>query len=203
MEPSEILWSPKEIEMINMEEIFQQKPSIIKKAETYLNQLKEEIINEISRSEKSFPPGTDVTKGQLVRGENHKGFPFLSMDMPQRFSKSEMFTYRTLFWWGHYLGFSFILKGSSLAKYLNLLLKRKQGLENLYFSCHKSPWEWELKNFNSLIKTPNEEIRKTIDTIQYLKIFRFFPVYEPSFKTLNWPATGLKIYKDMTDAFLY
>jgi len=199
-------WSGREIEMINVVEVFRQKPAIMKKAEDYLNQLKQALIEETAHSQKLFPPETDLTKGQLVRGENHKGFPFLSLDMPKKFSRSEMFTYRTLFWWGHYLVFAFILKGEKLPQYLNRLLAGKHGpaAGAIQFACHKTPWEWEWTsdNFKNVAQTPDEEIRQSIDSIQYLKLCRFFPVSDPSFTSLDWTAAGLTAYREMTELFL-
>ncbi|MFQ5443447.1 MAG: hypothetical protein ACE5EK_02400, partial [Nitrospinales bacterium] len=104
-------WSQHEIKMINETEVFLHKPSIMKNAERQLNRLKDSMVEKLAKWEGRYPEGTDLIKGQLARGENHMGFPFLSMDIPQKFSKTEMFTFRTLFWWGHYLGFALILKG--------------------------------------------------------------------------------------------
>ena len=104
-------WSRDEWDLINVTEIFRRKPAILKKVESYLEELRTALADELKTHPKSYPPDTDLTKGQIARGENHKGFPFLSLDLPQKFSKTEFFTYRTLFWWGHYLGFSLILKG--------------------------------------------------------------------------------------------
>ena len=192
-------WSAKEIEMINVVDVFAHKPNIIKKAEQNLIQLKDKLIAEISIHKKHIPSAADISKGQIAKGENHKGFPFISMDMPQQFSKTEMFTYRTLFWWGHYLGFSFILKGDDLQVYLDRMISRKetQASAEIYFSSNPSPWEWEWteENFKSLSKTPEEEIRQVVNSIQYLKLIRFYSLKDPGFAGLDWPVAGLKAYR--------
>ena len=102
-------WSDQEFDMINFVDVFHSKPGIMKKAEGLLTELKNSLVKEIPLLDLILPPETDVIKGQIVRGENYKGFPFISLDMPQRFSKTEMFTYRTVFWWGHCLVFSFCM----------------------------------------------------------------------------------------------
>ena len=108
-------WSPFEVKLLNTVDIFLHKPAIMKKAEANLTALKQEVIKTLSQAPHPCPPESDIVKGQIVRGENHKGFPFISLDMPQMFSKSQMFTYRTLFWWGHDLIFSLILKQENQA----------------------------------------------------------------------------------------
>ena len=65
-------------------------PRLMKKAEASLIELKDQIVNKLSQEPHPCPPESDITKGQIVRGENHKGFPFISLDMPQTFSKTQM-----------------------------------------------------------------------------------------------------------------
>jgi len=199
-------WSQQEIKMVNVMDVFQQKPAIMKKAESHLMELKAALVEEAAAAKKLFPPGTDIAKGQVARGENHEGFPFISMDMPQKFSKIEMFTYRTLFWWGHYLGFSFILKGEALPGYLDRIAAAKScpASENIFFACHESPWEWgwSEENFKNLAKTSEEEIRQIISNIQYIKLCRVYPLNEPAFAGLDWVSAGLETYRNMTQLFL-
>ena len=107
-------WQLKDMEMISHVEVFLNKPAILKKVENRLTNLKDAMAIELLSCAHQLPSGTDIEKGQIARGENHNGFPFLSLDIPQNFSKTEMYTFRTLFWWGHYLGFSMILKGDTL-----------------------------------------------------------------------------------------
>ena len=199
-------WSSHEMAMVNVVDVFQSKPAIMKKVEAYLTQLKDQLVAEIAVNCESFPQGVDITKGQFARGENHKGFPFISMDMPQLFTKTEMFTYRTLFWWGHYLGFSFMLKGEGLPIYLDRLMAGKEtpASENVYIACNASPWEWgwTQENFKLLSAMPEEQARKIIASIQYIKLCRFYPLNDPAFASLDWKATGLNVYRDMTGLIL-
>ena len=129
-------WRPKDLEMISHVEVFQNKPAILKKVESRLTKLKEAMALELLPCVAQLPSGTNIEKGQIARGENHNGFPFLSLDIPQNFSKTEMYTYRTLFWWGHYLGFSLILKGDKLKTYFQRLAENcsEPTFQNIYLS---------------------------------------------------------------------
>jgi len=194
-------WSRDEWDLINVTEIFRRKPAILKKVESYLEELRTALADELKTHPKSYPPDTDLTKGQIVRGENHKGFPFLSLDMPQKFSKTEFFTYRTLFWWGHYLGFSLILKGPDLETYLNRMIEYRQDAtcENIYLSQHNSPWEWEFSDthFTKISELSRNKIQEVADRLQYLKLMRFFPVSDKSFPELNWTQAGVQSFRDL------
>jgi hypothetical protein len=193
-------WTSHEIGMLNHVEVFLHKPAIMKKGELFLNALGGGIIKELAGSNITFPPGTKLDKTQLARGENNKGFPFLSLDIPQMFSKTEMFTFRTLFWWGHYLGFSLILKGDHLPRYTETLIAKKSLLANVFLAITPTPWEWTLNDQNFLqIETASDgEIQKIIERIEYIKITRFFPMNEPSFQTLNWVEAGVTAWKDLS-----
>ena len=199
-------WSHHEWDLINVTEVFKHKPAILKKAESYLEELRSALATELKAHPKPYPPGTDLTKGQIARGENNKGFPFLSLDIPQKFSKTEFFTYRTLFWWGHYLGFSLILKGPDLDTYLNRLKEYRQdaACENVYLSQHASPWEWEFskKHFAKVSELSKNEIQEVADRLQYLKLMRFFPVSEKSFPELNWAQAGVQSFRDLVHLVL-
>lgn len=195
-------WSSHEIKLINHVEVFLHKPGIMKKAEQYLNALGDAMILELAQSKIPFPPETKLEKIQLTRGENHKGFPYLSLDIPQMFTKTEMFTFRTMFWWGHYLGFSLILKGIDLPRYTDNLLKEKNNSHfgNVYLSAATTPWEWSRTddNFKNIHETSGEELQKIIETVEYIKLVRFCPVNDESFKKLDWVPAGISSWRDLS-----
>ena len=195
-------WSPLEVKLLNTVDIFLHKPSIIKKAETNLTTLKQEIIKTLSQAPHPCPPESDIAKGQIVRGENHKGFPFISLDMPQMFSKSQMFTYRTLFWWGHDLIFSLILKQENQAPLIEKLIQLKEHPEwkDIQLATAPTPWEWErdFKNFTPLFGASEIKIRNTINSIKYIKLCRFYSLASPEFPELNWADAGLATWKTLS-----
>jgi hypothetical protein len=137
-----------------------------------------------------------------VRGENHNGFPFISLDMPQMFSKSKMFTYRTLFWWGHDLIFSLILKQenqSSLIEKL-ILLKDHPEWKDIQLATTPTPWEWEksTNNFIPLHQASEIKIRDTINAVNYIKLCRFYSLASSEFLELNWADAGLATWKTLS-----
>jgi hypothetical protein len=198
------IWAEKELKLINHIEVFQAKPAILKKVEDRLVALQKSLEEEITLA--TLPQGVTLTRNQIARGENHNGFPYLSLDYPQNFSKTEMFTFRTLFWWGHYLGFSLILKGENLKSYTARLLENRstEPFKNIYISLAPNPWEWEINDNNFLLasqSSPND-LHKTIFELDYLKIIRVFPVTGEKFMTLNWAQSGLQFWRDLTPVTL-
>ena len=194
-------WSEKELRLVNHVEVFQTKPTILKKVEQRLITLQKALEQEITRISLDLPDGLDLVKNQIARGENHKGFPYLSLDYPQNFSKIEMFTMRTLFWWGHYLGFSLILKGKKLSIYLEKLIEncQKEPYNNIYVSLAPDPWEWEIIDENFLLAShlKTESLQKIIQPLGYLKLIRVFPIKNQNFMGLDWSKEGVQFWKDL------
>ena len=195
-------WSPFEVKLLNTVDIFLHKPAIMKKAEANLTALKQEVIKTLSQEPHPCPPESDIVKGQIVRGENHKGFPFISLDMPQMFSKNQMFTYRTLFWWGHDLIFSLILKQENQAPLIEKLIQLKEHpeWEDIQLAISPTPWEWEngMKNFIPIFGTSETKIRDTINSVKYIKICRFYSLASSEFPKLNWADAGLATWKTLS-----
>ena len=195
-------WSPLEVKLLNTVDIFLHKPAIMKKAEANLTALKQEVIKTLSQAPHPCPPESDIVKGQIVRGENHKGFPFISLDMPQMFSKSQMFTYRTLFWWGHDLIFSLILKQENQAPLIEKLIQLKEHPEwkDIQLAIAPTPWECEkdMKNFIPLFGASEIKIRDTINSVKYIKLCRFYSLASPEFSKLNWADAGLATWKTLS-----
>ena len=194
-------WSEKELRLVNHVEVFQNKPTILKKVEQRLITLQKALAQEVNLISANLPSGIDLVKNQIARGENHNGFPYLSLDYPQNFSKKEMLTMRTLFWWGHYLGFSFILKGEKLSIYLERLIENchKKSYKNIYVSIAPDPWEWEIidENFVLASQLETESPQKIVCSLDYLKIIRVFSVKSQNFKTLDWSEAGVQFWKDL------
>ena len=195
-------WSPLEVKLLNMVDIFLHKPAIMKKVEANLTALKQVVIKTLSQEPHTCPPESDIVKGQIVRGENHKGFPFISLDMPQMFSKSQMFTYRTLFWWGHNLIFSLILKQDNQDPLIEKLIQLKEHPEwkDVQLAIAPTPWEWEkdMKNFIPLFGTSDIKIKDTINSVKYIKICRFYSLASSEFPKLNWADAGLATWKTLS-----
>jgi hypothetical protein len=197
-------WRPKDLEMISHLEVFQNKPAILKKVESRLTKLKEAMALELLPCVAQLPSGTNIEKGQIARGENHNGFPFLSLDIPQNFSKNEMYTYRTLFWWGHYLGFSLILKGDKLKTYFQRLAENcsEPHFQNIYLSQASTPWEWRLGQKYFIPVSDQQAWTEKSNLLDYMKIMRFYSIDDASFKELDWTQVGVKFWRDMSSVCL-
>jgi hypothetical protein len=123
---------------------FPAKAAIAEKVKHWLTELRDALKKETAAHRFLAPEGTDFQQGQLVKGEHLLNFPYHYLDCPKYFSPGEMFTYRTLVWWGHHVVFALILQGPNLACYkANLLAAYEQLADReLALLMTDTPWEW-------------------------------------------------------------
>src|SRR5688500_20050079 len=48
---------------------------------------------------------------KISKGENYMGLPYVMLDYPRCFGKSDTFAIRTMFWWGNFFSVTLHLKG--------------------------------------------------------------------------------------------
>jgi len=123
---------------------FPSKAAIAEKITRWLTELRDRLRPELENARLLMPAGTDLLQGQLVRGEHLLDFPYHYLDFPKFFKPGEMFTYRTLVWWGHGVAFALILQGPHQARYAGNLLSAYDQLADreLALLMTGTPWEW-------------------------------------------------------------
>ncbi len=106
-----------ELALLANPRFFEQKLQATEKLKRLMEDIRTALLEEIRPHELLAPIGTDFLKGQLAKGENYEGYPYVMLDFPKHFGKESIFTFRTLFWFGHALIFSVILAGKPLEDY--------------------------------------------------------------------------------------
>ena len=78
-----------------------------------------------------------------------------------------------------------------------ILLKESQKFKDVQLAIAPTPWEWgkNPKNFLTLFEASEKDIRKAIQTVQYVKLCCFHPLNDPKFPELNWENTGLNTWR--------
>lgn len=183
----------KELALLGSREIFMIKKEAGEKIESLLLELRDGILDSIPGLKGPFPEGCDLIQGKITRGENYKGFPYRVLDFPRKFSKEDLFTFRTMFWYGH--GFSFHLQGGGksnhdLRKLLSTNITRGGGRE-FFLGTGEHPFDYDFESGNFV---KSGEIKSGIDLPQsYFKISAFL-------ETESWekvPEKGTLILREM------
>jgi hypothetical protein len=67
---------------------------------------------------------------KISKGENYKGLPYTVLDYPRHYSKTDIFAYRAMFWWGHGYIFTMLLQGKYLDSFRQNIIDNYSILKN-------------------------------------------------------------------------
>jgi hypothetical protein len=172
-----ISFTPDELALIRDTRFFPAKALIAQKIKRILQQLHGALKEELAISNLLAPDGVDFEIGQFVKGEHLLDFPYQYLDFPKLFTTTEKFAFRSLFWWGHFWVFAWILEGKHLPRYKENLLKSYDQLadQGLYLLMTETPWEWRKDPLYQLeIRKDNQEsVAAALASRPFLKIHRF------------------------------
>lgn len=145
-----------ELAIIEDSEFLLTKAKVITKVRDLLVKTRSEINERIENSTFSFPSGINLSTGKISKGENYKNLPYLVLDLPSLFSATDIFAFRTMFWWGNYFSCTLHLQGHSLDKYRSSVTNNISKLvgENVYIAIGDTPWHYhyEITNYTPLTK---------------------------------------------------
>ncbi len=121
-----------------------------------------------------FPGGTDIVTGKISQGENYLGYPYVILDFPKMFNQQNVFTFRVIFWFGHYFTCSLVAGGEISKLYLsNFITKRKTLNRNeIFFSRYTDAWKHEVEPpYQTSIDMLNEkELQQHVLQHNYFKL---------------------------------
>ncbi len=198
--------TPGELTAARNTRIFKTKATVIKKIWGLFDELRQLIRKELTARKLLVPQGTDTTRGQIAKGENHHELPYVFMDIPQYFTREEMCTYRSFFWWGNGLVFALILSGLHHNEYKHRLLENYSLFSDkgLQLAIRDTPWEWDQgRNFAIPILESNRKIiRRALAHSFFMKVERFFPLSDAVFKGNRIPQAGLDTFRSILPLIL-
>lgn len=167
------LFSCDEIQLIENEQFIRKKNKILRQSELILQKLGNQTAEKYSKLNALSPPP------KVSKGEKHQGLPFVVLDYPRYFSKTDIFAIRTMIWWSKAYSVSLILKGKYLTEYLKALNKNLVNSDGLFYTQIGDIWENELTNeVNS--KT------KISETAEFVKLSFQFPLSELNNLKINY-----------------
>jgi hypothetical protein len=176
----EIDFSPDEISLIHDHRIFDLKAGIISKITRLFSGIEEQLHTDLESVKFDFPDNCRLRSGKISKGENYRNCPYLVLDYPRLFSKKDIFSIRTIFWWGHYFSNAFIIGGNSYHKYIDRFIEESERLRKTgwYLCVHHNPWKLELddSNFRPFSDLSSAEIMEHMKRYTFLKVAAVYPV---------------------------
>lgn len=142
--------TPEEAAVIESTHFILLKNSAIEKVMGLMGKLQEALAAYDRNSNFPFKPEWLLQGGKISKGEQYKGLPWVMLDYPRYFSKTEVFAFRTMFWWGHYFSATLHLAGNVKRYYSAVLESSYTKLADAGFQVYvqEDPWEHDFENGN-------------------------------------------------------
>jgi hypothetical protein len=145
------------------------------------------------------PPDFDSEVCQFVKGEHLESFPYQYVDFPKHFHDSNVFAFRTLFWWGHHVACALLLEGKGIKQHKARILDRFHRLagQGLELSLMPTLWEWKRGEGYTLPITHDRkaQIAAVLAERSFLKIVRFLPFTDPRILSGQMPEFSRETFR--------
>jgi hypothetical protein len=188
-----------EVALLADRAFFTAKARISRKIRTTLERLHALLQDEVAQVPLLSPPGFDPAKFQFVKGEHLEACPYQYLDYPKHFAGDDIFTFRTLVWWGHHVAFALLLGGRMLPAYKKRLIDRYQELagQDLELSLAPTLWEWKRGEGYAmpLLSTSRAQAAAVLERRSSIKIVRFVPLNDLSVREGRVAETGRDVFR--------
>ncbi len=192
-----MLFTNEERALLVQKDFFILKKAVTGKLMDLLGQLNDAIVEENSKSGLLLPAEVINTAGKISKGENYRGFPWMVLDSPRIFNKTDVFAFRSMCWWGNEISFTLHLSGKYKALILNPaeLLYSLKG-HDFFLNVNDTPWEYHFEEnnyllLNNIIKTDDE-----LNRMNFIKISKILPLNNID----DLVKTGSDTYRQLLNA---
>lgn len=121
------------------------KNKIIQKVYELFGELSDEYRNSTVKLDKELL----TISPKISKGENYLGLPWVMLDYPRIFSKTDVFAIRTFFWWGNFFSITLQLQGKYQQQYLKNLLAAPGIKDWMVCTDVSSVWQHNFENYTS------------------------------------------------------
>ena len=164
--------SADELQRLQDQSFLLSKKNIDQKVTKLLISSQEELAGWINQHTPALTDGMSLQPRKIAKGENYADMPYWVSDFPADMKGKDIWTYRSVVWWGHGISFSIILAGKFKKKVeLNLAGLKAPGN---YFTVGHSPWSLEFTDENQklCIDLSVEEMTEHFKNNHFVKIAR-------------------------------
>lgn len=149
------------------------KHSIVEKVGVLLSSQVENINGDFIQPLSGDFPGLTVCRPKLSKGEKYLGLPWVMLDYPAIFSRTEVFALRTMFWWGNFFSVTLHLSGKYKTGLDKIMLQNlfRSG-EGFFINSGTDEWQhhFEETNYLPVAGMGEEDLAKKIMQSSFIKI---------------------------------
>lgn len=168
-----VLLTNRELQIVTDAEVLITKNKIIKKVVQLFAGLSAQYAHQAQAS------GYETQwSAKISRGENYCGLPYVILDYPREFSRTDTRAIRSIFWWGHYFSITLQLHGSYLQH--NAVALQEAHASGKFAGWHiatdHDAWNHHI---NAAGYTPAEKLPPSyIATLPFFKLAKKIPLNE-------------------------
>ncbi|MEJ7611765.1 MAG: hypothetical protein WKF88_11350 [Ferruginibacter sp.] len=93
-------------------------------------------------------PGNSLPK--ISKGENYNGYPYVILDHPALFGKTDVFAIRTMFWWGNFFSITLHVSGKYKQYFEERLIKNLLQTD-LFIAGGEEEWQHHFEPGNFIL----------------------------------------------------
>ena len=170
---AKVMLSEFEEMLVNNSDWILTKHTIIEKVSKMLS-MQVAVINENFSTKAALQvPGIKACRPKISKGENYQQLPYVILDYPAIFSRTDVFALRTMFWWGKFISVSLHLSGqykNTIQDTLSKNIKNETG--PFYLSTGSEEWQhhFEESNYSAIALLSPQAIHKKIMQPSFIKV---------------------------------
>jgi hypothetical protein len=178
MNAAKVRLSQKETELVKNTDWILTKNTILKKAWTMLQMIQEEEKQYIQSSIVNIPGAILTPSAKISKGENYKELPYLVLDYPRFFEQQNIFTIRTMFWWGNFFSVTLQLSGDSKKMFEEKLISSYEQIKEFSLCINDDPWEhhFEKNNYIPVNELSKADFENLVRKNSFLKLAKKIPL---------------------------
>lgn len=171
--------SKKEYELIINSDFILTKNRIIEKVNMLLGNLSNSYTNVLANYSPYLPGEIFEISPKIYKGEQYQHLPYLMLDYPRYFSRTDVFAIRSFFWWGNYFSITLQLSGKYLEMFRDNVFQFINDKKNKdwFIGVNHSEWEHHFEKDNFLPFTEIDDKKfLELNTKTFIKIAKKLPL---------------------------
>lgn len=174
MEETKIQFSPSEMELLCNKDIILTKNIALEKIKRLLENLQNVCETYILNKPMLAKNEVFSVHPKISKGEKYLGLPYLVLDYPRCFQQQNIFTIRTMFWWGNFFSTTLHIAGIFKTTFISRIINSFHFLSDAgyYIGVNTDPWvhHFEKDNYTRINTLMEKEFLQACEEHEHLKL---------------------------------
>ena len=182
MVPANVKLSKNELTLVCDESVILTKNNIIQKVYELFGMLSETFKERLTAPHHLPDAAILLQSPKIYRGEQYNGLPYVMLDYPRSFSRTDAFAVRCFFWWGNFFSITLHLQGKYVPLYVDAVMQDNKEKAQWFYCINEDKWQhhFEPSNYIPLADADIKQgatfmkIAKKIPLQQWDDVYDFF-----------------------------